>query len=48
MAYSNFFLGVGIAAGGPFMCAKEYDVVNCSTPGNIDLINERSLAMDAF
>ena len=30
------------------MCAKEYGVENCATPGNIDLINERTLAMDAF
>lgn len=47
VTYSDFFEGVGVAAGGPFGCATEYGVANCAIPKNVEQISDRLLLSNA-
>jgi hypothetical protein len=47
VAYSDFFEGVGIAAGGPFACSSIAGFYNCATPPDPDVVSERLLLMNA-
>ena len=48
VAFSDFFEGVGIAAGGPFGCSSIKGWRSCATPASPDdVVNERALLMKA-
>ena len=48
ITFSDFFEGVGVAAGGPFACSTPYGVRNCATPMNVEEVSDRLLLSNAF